>query len=574
MRLAWVHYDPERIADRKGPSVTNQQPPSAPGYPDPWSQPQDAGLAAPTPDMFASPAPATLQSGRRRRTPLIVVAVATVVALLLGGGAYAGLRMWNGSGSQPEQATPSTVLAFVRLDLSPGYGQKLKVNNLFKKFPDANGKDPAEELKQGIFDALDVDEATYRKHVEPWFADRIGVGLWLDDAKRPYGLIVLAVDDESAARAGLAELRRAAGDDQLGFAVRDGYALVAKGEQGAQEAARAAGEELATESLADSPEFRDDVESLPARQTALAWADLGKAGEALTAAMGDLDRGADPDSPAPASPGDAFLQPGMRLGGLAGLPFGGIPGGLKGRMVIGAQATDGGVDVRFRVVGSDAAVPADGAARSAVDALPGDSLIAGSTKVGELGDAWRGLLPGLDPGLALPEELLKELPPDEAEQARKEMQDSRKQVEAIGKAVEAVSGATIDLAITGVKGDVPALGASAQTSSAGDAAALAEALRQVGDEVTVSTSGTKVELKTEGYAPGGGTLGSQALYRQTLDGAPDNASTVLYLDMQRLVTKAGMTDKERRQVQAVKAIGLATGAEDGDIVGLLRVVIK
>jgi hypothetical protein len=522
--------------------------------------------------MLASPAPAMLQSGQRRRRPLILVAAATVVAVVLGGGAFAGLRMWNGSGKQPEEATPSTVVAFVRLDLSPGYGQRLKVNNLIKKFPGADGKDAAEELKKGIFDALDVDEATYRKHVEPWFADRVGFGLWLDGTKRPYGLIVLAVDDESAARTGLAELQRKAGEDRLGFRVRNGYALVAKGAQGAREAARVADEDLARESLADSPEFRGDVDSLPARQTALAWADLDKAGEAITAAM---------HSPLDAIPGGkpeaepdrgVFLDPGVRVGTL---PFGGLPfAGLKGRVVVGAQATDDGVDLRFRVVGADAAALTGGGARSAVDALPGDSVIAGATKVGELDETWRALAPGLEPNLAMPEELLKELPPDEAEQARQEMQNSRKQFEAVGKAVQALSGARIDLAVTGVDGDVPALAAAAETASSGDAAALAQALRLFGDDATVTTSGSKVELKTEGYAAGGGTLSGQALYRQALDGAPDNAVTVLYVDMQRLVADTGMTEKERRQVQPVKAIGLATGAEDGDVVGLIRVVIK
>ncbi len=525
--------------------------------------------------MFASPAPATLQSGRRRRTPLIVVAVATVVAVVLGGGAFAGLRLWNGSGTQPEEAMPSTVTAFVRLDLSPGYGQKLKVNNLLKKFPAANGKDAAEELKQGIFDALDVDEATYRKNVEPWFADRVGLGLWMDGTKRPYALIALAVDDEAAARTGLAELRRKAGDDQLGFGVRDGYALVAKGEKGAQEAARVAGEELARESLADSPEFRGDVGWLPARQTALAWADLGKASEVLKAAMGSpLDAvpgGTDADDA-----GSAFLAPGLSLGGLplAGLPFSGLPfADLTGRMVIGAQATDDGVDLRFRVSGAGAPAPAGAGARSAVDALPADSMVAGSIQLGELGDAWRKLLPGTQ-DLTFPEELLKELPPAEAERARKEIADSRKQAEAVGKAVQAVSGATIDFAFTKVAGDVPAVSATARTASAGDAAALSGALRLIGDDAIVTTDGTKVELKTKEYAPGGATLGGQALYREALDGAPQEAATVLYVDLQRLFKDTGMSDKERRQVQALKAVGVATGVEDGDAVGLLRVLIK
>jgi len=72
----------------------------------------------------------------------------------------------------------------------------------------------------------------------------------------------------------------------------------------------------------------------------------------------------------------------------------------------------------------------------------------------------------------------------------------------------------------------------------------------------------------------GGTLGGEALYREALEGAPQEATAILYLDMERLLVDETMTERERRQAKPVKAIGLATGTEGGDLVGLLRVVIK
>jgi hypothetical protein len=116
---------------------------------------------------------------------------------------------------------------------------------------------------------------------------------------------------------------------------------------------------------------------------------------------------------------------------------------------------------------------------------------------------------------------------------------------------------------------------AAETASAGQAATLVEALRQLfRDQVIVSASGSRVELTTKAYAAEGGTLAGEALYREALDGGPPEATAVVYVDVQRLLADQRMADQDRRQAQPVKAIGLATGTEDGDQVGLLRVVIR
>jgi hypothetical protein len=559
--------------------VTTPPPPSTPGDPPPWSYPHETGFSAPTPDVpapgvpapdmlapdvLASPAEQARQNRSRRRTPLILTAVATAVALVLGGGAYAGVRLWNGSGAQPEEATPSSVLAFARLDLSPGYGQKLKINNLLKKFPKQSGKDAADELTEGVFDALGVDEAAYRKNVEPWFADRIGAAVWLDDTNRPYGLIVLAVDDESAARRGLTELQHKDGAEEFGFGVRDGFALVARGDEDAQAAADAAADDAARESLAASARFRDDVDWLPDRQAALAWADLGKLKDAMTSVLQTVLGAGGEDLLPPSMFGSTALLPGTSGGALDA---------LKGRMVVGAQATDNGVEIRFRGYGMDSpALAAAADARSTVDSLPANSVVAAAARAGDLSGSLDGILPDFD--AMLPEDVLKDMPPGAADELRQQLAKSRQQYEAIGKAYSSISGAKISVAMSKMDEPVPALAATAEATSPEKAKALADAAKLLGDDVTVSTSGTKVELKTKGYAADGGKLGGEALYREALRGAPEDATAVVYLDVQRLIADSDMSDQERREAKAFKAVGIATGTEDGDSVGLIRLVIK
>lgn len=565
------------------------QPPGAAGNPDPWSHPSEIiDLSARSPDVLISPREAALEGRPRGRRLPVLVAAATVVALVLGGVAYAGMRLWNGSGTQPEEVTPSTVVAFARLDLSPGIGQGRSIKNLAKKFPRESGKDTVDELKQGIFEALDIDEASYREHVEPWFAERVGVAWWLDGENRPYGLIMLAANDESAARGGLTELQRKSGADEFGFLVRGGYALVANGDEESQAAADAAGKDAERESLAVSARFRQGVDWLPGQQTALAWADRARYGQAMKAMMETAMRDM------PAAPGEEpmpEMEPMPAMGSLAvdpmgalfGLPgLGGFPGmadperfgDIKGHVIVGAQATDNGLEVRFRGFETDTGAPeAPTDARSTVDSLPANSAFAGAFRVSDAAKQYAGR--GPDPAEMLPEEMWKDMPPGEADRMRKQMREDIKRFEATNKAFSALSGAKVSVAATGLGGDdIPALIAAAETASAGQAATLVEALKLFGDEVTVSANGNRVELTTKRYVAEGGTLAGEALYREALEGTSQEASAVLYLDVQRLLADHRMTDQERRRAEPVKAIGLATSTEGGDPVGLLRVVIR
>jgi hypothetical protein len=541
------------------PTPESAPPRSIPAYPapaherpaaDPWSTPVTVvDFGAPT---VAGDRP------HRRRTP-IIISIAAVVALLLGGAAVAGVRIWNGSGPQPEEALPASVAAFARLDLAPGLGQGRKLDHVLGKFPKSEGgEDVGERLKAGLFRAVGVDDADYRAHIEPWFADRFGVAVWLDD-KRPYLLAAIASGDDGKATKGLTALRTKRDAGTFGFAVQNRWAVVAVGDRDAQDAAASAAAQANVSALADAPEFRDAVGKLPDRQPLLGWVDFDR--------LAGLFAGAMPG-------GSADMAPGGLLGpGLLGL---GAPGGeeMTGHLILGAQATDSGVEVRMRASG----LGRTGSAASAADALarlgdqPGNSALAAAFTVPELDRATRDRLDQYlgQPGLAdLPPEVAAELAKDpEFAQAQAQAQARTR---AVSDALDALSGAAVTLAMTNLR--APEVRATAELAGAQLAGPLTEALRQLDGGYAVSRDGTRVELRTRGFAAQG-RLADSALYRETLAGMPDDGvAFAAYLDIRRLAEQGGADDRARREMAPWKSLGVVSGHDGGDAVVMLRAVI-
>jgi hypothetical protein len=541
------------------PSPVEPTPPPPPPA-DPWSSPATiiefgAPEAGPTP---GDPTLASAAGPRRRRRTRILISIAAVVALLLGGAAFAGVRTWNGTGPQPEEAVPASVAAFARLDLRPGLGQGMKINDLLRKFPKNDGdEDAVEQLKQGLFEAIDINEADYRKHIKPWFADRFGVGVWLDSGKVPHVLAIVASDDDGAAAKGLAALQGERRAERWGFVVEDGWALVATG-QDAQEAARDAAAEANTASLADAAEFRAALASLPARQPLVAWADLRATAAALTEAMRTGLSAIDDDE----------LE--SVIGG--GFPTE-VPGleDMTGRVILGAQATDNGIEVRMRASGLTGPAPAEptGDVLSRLGDQPGNTALAAVAAFPEFDE---DTLEALQPLLGGPV-MLDEFPPEIAAELAKdpEFAQIQKQAEAMATAVRALSGATVGLAVTDV--ETPKLRAIAEVADGDLAASLVDALGLLGDEASVTRSGNRVELQTGGFAPEG-KLADSATYRETLAGMLDGAAAAVYVDVQRLAELGGASEQERRDIAPVKSVGMVTGYDGGDAVAMLRIVIK
>src|SRR5262249_51972497 len=129
--------------------------------------------ALPT-DLLGEPVPA--RRLRRRRTPLIAIGLG--LALVAGSLTYAGVSYWYGwTTTQPEAILPSTVNAFLRLDFSPGLGQRIKLGNLAKKFPSTSDQDTVEQVKRGVANDLGLDPLTY-DDIKRWLGDRIGLATW------------------------------------------------------------------------------------------------------------------------------------------------------------------------------------------------------------------------------------------------------------------------------------------------------------------------------------------------------------------------------------------------------------
>ena len=153
---------------------------------------------------------------------------------------------------------PASVSAFVRVDFNPGYGDKLTVNGLVKKFP-THGKsatDLVTKLETNIAKDAGLD---YTTDVKPWFAGRAGVGLWTDGRGKPVALIALASTDDAKAEATLTKLRATKGADSFGFAMEKGYALIAGSDGDMQATAAAAVAAAKTATLADNATFKSAV---------------------------------------------------------------------------------------------------------------------------------------------------------------------------------------------------------------------------------------------------------------------------------------------------------------------------
>ncbi len=390
------------MSDHTPPASGSTEPVRAPDpIPSPWAAPPagtgDHTYAPPVSDMTVStadlstPVPHQLGSGgetlvefgaaerpapRPGRRRAIVLSASTALLLLVGVGAYAGVRAWTGSAVEPESAMPASVSAFVRIDFNPGYGDKLTVNGLVKKFP-TSGKSAADlltKLETGIAKDAGLNYAT---DVKPWFGGRAGIGAWTDGQGKPVALIALASTDDAKAAATLTKLRSTKGADSFGFAMEKGYALIAGSDGDMQAAAAAAVAEAKTATLADSDTFKSTVAHVGGGNLLLGYADLGKVSTLVKSASAS----------APDQSGGGFEPGAGPLGvgpfGLFDLPRLGTAGGsaaLTGFAAVGGKVTGDGIEVRAHVDGLKATVASSGTkVMSTLSALPSATIVGAST---------------------------------------------------------------------------------------------------------------------------------------------------------------------------------------------------
>ncbi len=217
----------------------------------------------------------------KRRGRLIPIIAALAVLMVAGaGGAFAYSRL-AGGGSQPADVLPASAVAYGRIDLDPGAGQKVNAIRFMMKFPSVREQlkltGDKDDLRQKLFEAIkadsggNLDDVDYEKDVKPWLGDRIGVALvpGADDDKEPDSLVAVQIKDEKEAKAGLDKMFEHE-DEKPGVAFADSYAVIAEDQATADKAVA----DAKTDALSDNQTFRKDMSKLGEQGFASVWADL------------------------------------------------------------------------------------------------------------------------------------------------------------------------------------------------------------------------------------------------------------------------------------------------------------
>lgn len=206
--------------------------------------------------------------GRRRPTwpaPIGVTigALALAIAVVMASGIVAAVRL-SGGGPQPEDVLPASTFAMARLDLDPAASQKLAVRSLSGMFPDAPGDDLIELRDALASDAINSLGLSYDEDVRPWLGDRYAVAGFVVSGEVEV-VVVVQTRDEGKARAAVESAEADAG---IGFL--DGFALLGE----SQDVVDAAITQSNAGTLAEDPEFTEDVSSLAGDQIAVGWIDV------------------------------------------------------------------------------------------------------------------------------------------------------------------------------------------------------------------------------------------------------------------------------------------------------------
>jgi hypothetical protein len=245
---------------------------------------------------------------RRNRRPLLIAGGAVAALGLVGGGVWAASSLL-GTGAQPAEALPASTLGYASIDLDPSAAQKVEAFQMLRKFPaikDELGLASGDDLRKKLFDEIQAEagcpDLGYRVDIEPWIGDRAAVAAVDTGADGPTPVLVLQVTDADKADAGLSKIRDCAtgggagGNDLGGWAIEDGWAVIAETDKLATTVA----DDAAESSLADDSAYQD-------------WsAEVGDAGIVNLYA-------------APAA-GQYFADNLGELGGLMGAPAETVPG--------------------------------------------------------------------------------------------------------------------------------------------------------------------------------------------------------------------------------------------------------
>jgi hypothetical protein len=503
--------------------MTDHTPPA-----DPWSGNTPA-LGSPTLAYARSghtqAMPIVVPGPPRRSRAVILLSVGVVVALIAGVSAYLGASFWYGwSITEPEEVMPADTAVYLRLDLSPGLGQRLALGRVAQKFPhDGDGRDITDQLKR---DFLGVSPETYDRDIKPWLGDRLAAGVWAQDGTKATActLAALAVADDAAVDPALQRVQRDQGAAAFGFARGNGYALVARCEGRTDSQAAATAALASGRTLAQLPAFRQALGELPGHRAAVAWADL-----ALATAIWP-----DPS--------------GVTIGGVK-LPA----GATTGQLIAGLEATDDGLDVQFRLSGTGAP-PATVDVLSRLGQQPDNSAIAISTDL-------RGTPVAAQTGQAVATAL------------------AGGAFAALGTGLASALGSTLTVSVIADGANPPMTGyqwrlvADSESADKARALALAFGLPGLLTGVQVDTNGNTMTATSRGYQPSTAVLSNSTLYRHAMGSLDARAVVAAYIDVTKLMPSLRLTSTEAAQLKPIHAVGFTAGDDGATLAGLMRLVI-
>lgn len=240
-----------------------------------------------TPDLLSSTGqPPSDEQPSHSKRGFKVVLIAAVMALVAGGGAFALYRIdplhMFGDEAQAAQALPAGALFYTGVDLDPTASQKVKAMQFLGHFPafedaihleDSEGDVRERMLTPGI-DELDCEGVTYDKSIKPWLGGKAGFALLPPngDDTEPVPVLAVEVTGQDAAAEGLAALGKCATSEaeRFGYEFVGDYAVLAE----TQDIAASMADQATAASLADDPDFRNDMESLGDLGVGTLWADV------------------------------------------------------------------------------------------------------------------------------------------------------------------------------------------------------------------------------------------------------------------------------------------------------------
>ncbi|HEX4817554.1 MAG TPA: DUF3352 domain-containing protein [Nonomuraea sp.] len=209
------------------------------------------------------------QPDKKGRKGWLIAAAAALAVVLLGGGAVWAVGVLGGGGTQPHEVLPTDSIAYARLDLDPAANQKLALFQLARKFTVTKDAFTGDDPRKALFDALSDtsdDKLDFAKDVDPWLGSRIGFAAVPSGKEMPDFAVAVQVKDDAQAKTGLAKLLKG---EEYGLAFRDGYAILALDQALADKYAKA------ESSLADNPEFEEDLDAIGEQGVLSFWTDLG-----------------------------------------------------------------------------------------------------------------------------------------------------------------------------------------------------------------------------------------------------------------------------------------------------------